>query len=146
MTAIDVTMSKALVTLLNDELFSNSATAAYARDVELNLESISGPAIYVDGTVSHERQGRDFWTRNVTLEVVAVAPQEKAGGSATTDVENEKDVWLAFVDDEVIETIKSAKVDGTKPQSIEFEQRLDADKVREKSIFYTKFQINFALV
>lgn len=146
MTAIDVTMSKDLVATLNDESFSNSATATYARDVKLNLEAISDPAIYVDGTVAHQRQARDYWTRSVTLTVIAVAPQEQRGDSGAAAVENEKDAWLAFIDNEVIGAIKSAKLSGKRAESIEFEQRLDADKVREQSIFYTKFTVNFALV
>lgn len=139
-------MSKALVTLLNGETFSNVATAAYARDVELNLESVSTPKIYVDGTVAHARQSRATWSRSVTLNVIAVSPQEQRGDSALAAVENEKDAWLAFIDDELIAVIQAATVSGKKPVAIEFEQRMDPDKVREHSLFWTKFQINFPIV
>lgn len=146
MTAIDVTMAKALVTLLNDQTFSNDATAFYARDVELNLEEVSAATIYVDGTVAHERKARDYWTRSVSLSVVVVGAQSATGDSGATAVEDEKDAWLAFIDDELIDAIQSGKVSGKKAQSIDFDQRLDAGKAREMSLFYTKFQISFALV
>lgn len=147
MAAVDVTMSKALVALLDDaKPFSNEATVTYAHDVDLKLDEVSAPVVYVDGTLAHQRQSRTYWTKSVTLNVLAVAPQQAAGASGVEAVEDEKDAWLAFIDDELIEAIKNAKVSDKSPTAINFTERMDPVRLRELSVFYTRFQITYPIV
>lgn len=147
MTALDVSIAKAMVTLLEDgQPYSNEASVEYARDVEIKLENASSASVYVDATLSHERISRAGWSSTVTVTVIAVGPQESAELPGNSSSENEKDAWLSFIDEELISAIKSGSVSGKKPTAISFDQRLDPAKLREQSLFYTKFQVTFPLV
>lgn len=146
MTAKDVSLAKAILTAFESATFSNSAIAKYANDLSRPLEDVSKPEIWVSATLRPRRLARDAWGDDATVTVIAMSPQKIAGASGDQDLEDEKDAWLSFIDDELLPVIKGFSSEGRKPQTIEFEQRMDPEKIRKLSLFYTKFQVNFLLV
>lgn len=146
MIAKDVSLARAMVQGLDAIDFSNNATVQYAHDVETKIEEVNSVEISVDATLSHQNLAREKWATSVTAEVVATGRQTATGLPGDAAAEAEKGSWLAFIDEELIAWIQTNRVDGHKAASITFEQRLDTEKLRTMSLFYTKFQINYPLV
>ncbi|WP_149496194.1 hypothetical protein [Roseiconus lacunae] len=145
MPAIDVTLAKAMVTLLGDAPFSNAPSIVYARNASVEKTSINKPTIYVDGSVEHVRIARDRWGVIPTLRIIANAPQGKPGDDGDPETEAEKDAWLEFIDDELLALIRNRKVDGRKAKSIRFMQRLGWRQLRQALVFQTSFLVTYPL-
>jgi hypothetical protein len=145
--ANDVDMAKAVAAGFDAaKPFSNSATVHYAHDVETDLESITAPQVWVDGSLEHYRVARNKWASNVLVDVVAVGKQNQTGASSNEDSQDEKDDWLDFVDTELMSVVQSQRFLDRKALRIEFTERLDSEQARVNGLLYTKFQITFPLV
>lgn len=145
MAALDIQFAGELVAAINGAGFSNGTTAKFARDVDIETAAITGPTVYVDGTLSHRRLDRTNWAATVTLTVSAVTKQTKSGPAGNAAVESEKAAWLAFVDDELIALIKSLSIQKRKPTAIDFLSRMQTEALRGDRRFVTRFQIAFTL-
>jgi hypothetical protein len=146
-TATDVAMAKELVTKLADRMpFSNEATVHYAHDVEKEVEEVTAPELWIDGTLEHKRSARKYWSKSAVVAVAAIKRQTETGQSSDEATQDEKDDWLTFIDNELIVPIQNIRLGGKLPYSIEFEERLDRDHLRVNAILYTEFQITFPIV
>ena len=143
MTALDVEMAKDLVTQLGAQAFVDAANVHHTHDVEFELEDIVETEIHVDGTVALKRIARGRFATDVTLDLVVVKKQDETGTVGDADSHTEKDDWLAFIDNDITEFLKSASVLSRLPMSIEFVKRFDSERLRRYAVFYTHMQLEF---
>lgn len=147
MTAKDVEMARALVTILEGESFSNTPSVTYDPESIHEVEDVDTAELWVSGTLIHRRTDRRRssagWASDVTLMITALSKQTEAGSQGEEDSVTEKDGWLAFIDEELVSAIQSNAVSGHFPSSIEFSPRLDLQQLRNNSIFRTQLTIRY---